>query len=137
MQICPKCEKETKLVNGLCEHCGVELRICQECGNAVVKSQKFCDKCGSEILTKEEQEKKDEQNEIESLKQKGKELTSIIKKVWYGRAIISSIFTIVMIIVMVAGVIKIEPYISTDRYSVCLSKANDMANCFKTILIIF
>ncbi len=43
---CPECEKTTNSEKGICEYCGVEIKVCSECGSVLKDGATICDYCG-------------------------------------------------------------------------------------------
>lgn len=53
---CPGCGKKTALLNNVCEHCGIKVKKCIECGNIMKESQTICDYCGYSFEQTKEKE---------------------------------------------------------------------------------
>ena len=46
--LCPKCGQKTNFAQNKCEHCGVEVKFCNKCGNVMQSSETVCERDYSE-----------------------------------------------------------------------------------------
>lgn len=58
---CPNCDKKTVFMNDTCEHCGIKIKRCSECGNVVEENKLVCDYCGCPFETPKHQDKQEDQ----------------------------------------------------------------------------